>query len=43
MAIEIFKTIDTMQDEVINLQKKLTSIPAINPENGGDGEYNKYL
>ncbi|OHD09728.1 MAG: diaminopimelate aminotransferase [Spirochaetes bacterium GWD1_27_9] len=35
--------IDTLKNLVIDLQKNLTKIKAINPENGGDGEYNKFL
>ena len=35
--------IGTLKDTVINLQKELTSRPAVNPENGGDGEYKKFL
>ncbi|MFQ5753279.1 MAG: hypothetical protein ACE5HI_14910 [bacterium] len=30
--------IDTYQNESINLQRELTAIPALAPENGGDGE-----
>jgi succinyl-diaminopimelate desuccinylase len=40
---EIFEYIDKQRDLVIELQKGLTQILAINPENGGDGEYNKCL
>lgn len=35
--------IDNLKDLVIELQKGLTRIKAINPENGGDGEYEKFL
>ncbi|MCK4795882.1 MAG: M20 family metallo-hydrolase [Spirochaetes bacterium] len=40
---ELFYYIESLENTVIELQKGLTKIPAINPENGGDGEYNKYL
>jgi succinyl-diaminopimelate desuccinylase len=39
---EIFNFLDNMQDTVIELQKGLTRIPALNPENGGEGEYAKF-
>ncbi len=35
--------IDKLESLIIELQSGLTSIPAINPENGGDGEYKKFL
>jgi len=40
---DIFKYIEKSKNQIIELQKGLTAIPAINPENGGDGEYNKFL
>jgi len=40
---DFFKEIDGMENLVIEIQKGLTAIPAINPENGGDGEYEKFL
>ena len=40
---KIFNYIESLKNLVVELQKALTNIPAINPENGGDGEYNKYL
>jgi succinyl-diaminopimelate desuccinylase len=40
---EIFDYIKNQEKLVIEIQQKLTEIPAINPENGGDGEYNKFL
>ena len=39
----VFDYIDNQENLVIEIQKGLTEIPAINPENGGDGEYNKFL
>jgi succinyl-diaminopimelate desuccinylase len=38
---KIARRIDGYRDEMIQLQIHLTSIPAIAPENGGDGEYEK--
>lgn len=35
------KTIDSDTDEMVNLEKLLTSIPAIAPESGGEGELKK--
>lgn len=40
---EIYDYLETLNDKVIELQSGLTEIPAINPENGGDGEFNKFL
>lgn len=40
---KLFDYIDSLKDFVIELQSGLTEIPAVNPENGGDGEYNKFL
>lgn len=37
----IFEKIDNSRELVIELQKGITSREAINPENGGDGEYEK--
>ncbi|MBN1524561.1 MAG: M20 family metallo-hydrolase [Spirochaetales bacterium] len=37
----IFNIIDSLQEEMIELQRKLTSIPAIAPESGGSGETDK--
>ncbi|MFQ5771368.1 MAG: M20 family metallo-hydrolase [bacterium] len=34
--------IDSYQNESINLQRELTAIPALAPENGGDGEQKKF-
>jgi succinyl-diaminopimelate desuccinylase len=34
--------IENQEQTVIELQKGLTGIPAVNPENGGDGEYEKF-
>jgi succinyl-diaminopimelate desuccinylase len=41
--MEIINYIDNMKDLVIDLQKGLTKHPAVNPENGGNGEYEKFL
>ena len=40
---KLFETIDGYRDEVIELQKMLTAIPALAPESNGDGEDNKAL
>jgi succinyl-diaminopimelate desuccinylase len=40
---DLNKYIETLSDSIIDLQKGLTSHPAVNPENGGDGEYEKFL
>lgn len=37
----ITKRIDSYRDEMIRLQVELTAIPALAPENGGDGEHEK--
>ncbi len=34
----LLQKIETYHDEAIELQKQLTAIPALSPENGGDGE-----
>jgi succinyl-diaminopimelate desuccinylase len=33
--------IDSYEEAMIDMQFKLSSVPALSPENGGDGEYNK--
>ncbi|MCG6537277.1 MAG: M20 family metallo-hydrolase, partial [Syntrophales bacterium LBB04] len=33
--------IDAYEDDMIEIQIALTSIPAISPDNGGDGEFEK--
>ncbi|MEO0130122.1 MAG: M20 family metallo-hydrolase [candidate division WOR-3 bacterium] len=38
---EIFRKIEEYKEEMIELQKELTEIPAIGPENNGKGEYEK--
>ena len=38
---EIFKIIDSYTDDVINLQRELTSKIALGTENGGSGEHEK--
>lgn len=40
---EIFNQIDNGKEFIIELQKGLTRIPAIAPENGGEGEYDKFV
>jgi len=40
-AEKIFNKIDSYTDSVISLQKQLTAIPALSPENGGTGEKEK--
>jgi succinyl-diaminopimelate desuccinylase len=39
----VFKYIDTLRNTVIEIQTGLSRHPAVNPENGGDGEYNKFI
>ena len=45
MFIDIFNTIsnriDTYHNEIITIQTSLTAIPALGPENGGEGEAKK--
>ncbi len=35
---KISRRIDTYRDDMIELQKALTAVPAVGPVNGGDGE-----
>src|SRR5512136_1181379 len=37
----IAKRIDSYEEAMIDMQIALTAIPALSPENGGDGEYEK--
>lgn len=37
----ISQRIDSYRDDMINLQIHITAIPALSPENGGEGEYEK--
>jgi succinyl-diaminopimelate desuccinylase len=37
----VMRRIDSLRDDMIRLQIDLTAIPALAPENGGDGEYRK--
>jgi len=37
----VSKRIDSYLEEMVELQCQLTAIPALSPENGGDGEYEK--
>ena len=39
--LKLIKRIDTYRDEMVNLQKRLTAIPALSPKSGGDGEGKK--
>lgn len=39
----IFKRIDTYRELVIELQRELTRRVALGPENGGEGEYEKFM
>lgn len=41
--IEVFEYIENQKKLVVEIQGKLTETPAVNPDNGGDGEYNKFL
>lgn len=38
---KLFKRIDSYRDDMIKLQGELTAIPAISPDSGGDGEFEK--
>lgn len=38
---KVVRRIESLQEEMIHLQAELTAIPALAPENGGDGEYQK--
>jgi succinyl-diaminopimelate desuccinylase len=38
---KIRKRIDSYRDAMIQMQVELTAIPALSPDNGGDGEYEK--
>jgi succinyl-diaminopimelate desuccinylase len=38
---KIIRRIDSYEDAMIKLQVDLTAIPAMSPDNGGDGEFNK--
>jgi succinyl-diaminopimelate desuccinylase len=40
---QIMKKIETYREDMIRLQIELTAIPALAPENGGDGEHKKAL
>lgn len=40
-AEKLFKRIDTYRDEVIQMQRELTAIPALSPKSGGEGEWKK--
>jgi succinyl-diaminopimelate desuccinylase len=41
LAKELIRRIDGYRDEMIELQRKLTAIPALSPRSGGDGEGKK--
>ncbi|HOT75954.1 MAG TPA: M20 family metallo-hydrolase [Candidatus Wallbacteria bacterium] len=41
MLEKILKRIDAYQEDMIKLQTEITAIPALSPENGGDGEHDK--
>ena len=41
MQKKIFEFLDEQSDFVVELQKNMTAIPAIGPDNGGDGEVKK--
>lgn len=43
MKEKILKKIESYEDYAIELQRELVKIPALAPENGGDGEYDKAL
>lgn len=40
---KIMDRIDSYEDDMVRLQIELTAIPALAPENGGDGEYEKAM
>lgn len=39
--MKVFEIIETKANDVIEIQRELVSVPAVGPENGGTGEYNK--
>jgi len=41
MLDKILKRIESYRDDMIKLQVEITAIPALSPENGGDGEHEK--
>lgn len=41
MFEELFRHIDTLEPELVELQRALVSIPALGPQNGGPGEKDK--
>ncbi|MEN6464742.1 MAG: M20 family metallo-hydrolase [Syntrophaceae bacterium] len=41
--VRIMKRIDSYENDMVRLQIELSAIPALAPENGGDGEYEKAL
>ncbi len=41
MLEKLIKRIEGYRDEMIKLQTEITAIPALSPENGGDGEHEK--
>ena len=41
LAKELIKRIDGYKDEMIELQRRLTAIPALSPRSGGEGEGKK--
>ena len=43
MLEQLFAYLDNQHDFVVRLQKGMTAIPAIGPDNGGDGEAHKAL
>jgi succinyl-diaminopimelate desuccinylase len=40
---KIFEYVEFMREEMIEFQKKITAIPALGPDNGGEGEWEKAM
>lgn len=40
---ELMEKIEQSADEMVELQRKLTAIPALGPDNGGEGEWDRYV
>ncbi|GAB4174164.1 MAG: M20 family metallo-hydrolase [Calditrichia bacterium] len=39
----LFKYLDSLSDEMVQFQKEITAIPALGPDNGGKGEWDKAM
>lgn len=40
---ELLAYVDSLTDEMVEFQKKITAIPALGPDNGGEGEWDKAM